>query len=70
MTQYKMYWSPDFCYNRIAFVMTLKRYQALRRYLHANDNTEKNNKQNVNDKLFKVLPLLEVVRNNCIKIEP
>ena len=69
MTQYKMYWSPDFGYNGIASAMTLKRYQTLRRYLHANGNTEKNNQQNVNGKLLKVRPLLELVRNNCIEIE-
>ena len=43
MRQYKIYWSPDFRYDRII----LKRYQALRKYLHANDHNEKNNKQNV-----------------------
>ena len=68
-TEYMMYWSPDFCYDRIASGTTLKRYQTLRRYLDANDNTEKNNEQNVNDKLFKVRNLLKLVRNSCIKIE-
>ena len=68
-TEYMMYWSSDFCYDRIASATTLKRYQTLRRYLHENDNTEKNNEQNVNDKLFKVRTLLKLVRNNCIKIE-
>ena len=50
--------------------MTLKRYKLIRRFIHANDNTKKINPENVNDKLFKVHPLLDLVRNNCIKVEP
>ena len=53
-----MYWSKEFKYDPIASTMTLKRYETLRRFLHASD------------KLFKVRPLLNLVRNNCIKIEP
>ena len=37
---------------------------------HVIDNTTKDNPENANDKLFKVKPPLEVIRNNCIKIEP
>ena len=70
MAQYKMYWSPEFRCDRVTSAMTLKRYITLRRFLHANDNTKKNDPKNINDKLFKVRPLLELVRNNCIKIEP
>ena len=50
--------------------MTLKRYETLRNLLHVNDNDSRNNPKNSNDKLFKVRPLLDLVRNNCIKIEP
>ena len=70
MTEYKMHSSPDFRYDCIASAMTLKRYQILRRHFHANDNTGKNNEQNVNAKLFKAGPLLELMRNNYIKIDP
>ena len=58
MSQYKMYWSKEFKYDPIASTMTLKRYKTLQRFLHASD------------KFFKVRPLLDLVRNNCIKIEP
>ena len=70
MSQYEMYWSPEFRYDKIRSAMTLKRYQLIRRFIHANDNTKKTNPENVNDKLFKVRPLLDLVRNNCIKVEP
>ena len=70
MSQYKMYWSKEFKYDPIASTMTLKRYETLRRFLHASDNNDRNNPENAGDKLFKVRPLLDLVRNNCIKIEP
>ena len=50
--------------------MTLKGYETLRKFLHVNDNDSRNNPKNSNDKLFSVRPLLDLVRNNCIKIDP
>ena len=41
MHQYKMYWYPEFCYERIIAAMTVKRYETLRKYLHVTDNTTK-----------------------------
>ena len=70
MSKYKMYWSKEFKYDPIASTMTLKRYETLRRFLHASDNNDKNNPENAGDKLITVRPLLDLVRNNCIKIEP
>ena len=46
--------------------MSLKRCEYLRRYLHAVDNTTKNE---YSGKLFKVKPAFDAVRKNCIKIE-
>ena len=50
--------------------VTLKPYETLRKFLLVNDNDSRNNTKNLNDKLFKMRPLLDLVRNNCIKIEP
>ena len=41
MSQYEMYWSPEFRYCRVRSAMTLKRYKLIRRFIHANDNTNK-----------------------------
>ena len=68
MSQYKMYWSPEFRYERVAMAMRLKRCDTLRKFLHVNDNDSLNNPENSNNKLFKVRPLLDLVRNNCIKL--
>ena len=69
MSQYKMYWSPEFRYEQVAMAMTLKRYETLRKFLHVNDKDSRNKLKNSNDKLFKVRPLLDLVENNCITIE-
>lgn len=45
--------------------MSIKRYVLLRRYLHVVDNTIKNKESG---KLFKVNPLLDALRNNCLII--
>ena len=50
--------------------VTLKPYETLRKFLLVNDNDSRNNTKNLNDKLFQMRPLLDLVRNNCIKIEP
>ena len=65
-----MYWSPEFRYERVAMAMTLKRYETLRKFLHVNDNDSRNKLDNSNDKHFKVRPLLDLVGNNYITIEP
>ena len=70
MSQHEVHWPPEFLFNKIRSAMTLKRYILVRRFSHANDNTKKTNPENINDKLFKVHPLLDLVRNNCIKVEP
>uniref|UniRef100_A0A2H1VLB4 SFRICE_012559 n=1 Tax=Spodoptera frugiperda TaxID=7108 RepID=A0A2H1VLB4_SPOFR len=43
-------------------IMSLKRYQLIRRYLHFVDNT-----MDDGDKYFKVRPVVEQIRQNCLK---
>ena len=50
--------------------MTLKRHEILRTFLHVNDIDSVDNPGNSKEKLFKMRPLLDLLRNNCIKIEP
>ena len=66
LPSYTMYWSADCRCEPVASVMSLKRYQSLRRFLHAVDNSTKDESS---DKLFKVKPVLEGVRQNCLKID-
>ena len=48
--------------------MPLKRFEALKRSLHVVDNTTYDAEKD--DKLFKIRPLIEAVRNGCIKVDP
>ncbi|KAI5092252.1 piggyBac transposable element-derived protein 3-like [Silurus meridionalis] len=51
--------------------MGRKRFDNLRTYIHMNDNTNVKQKGEPGyDPLFKVRPVLEKVRANCLKVEP
>ncbi|MEM6686592.1 MAG: transposase [Bacteroidota bacterium] len=67
---YQMYWKTETRYDKVADVMSAKRYIDLRRYLHVVDNTTKEQPENKNDKLFKIRPVLDAIQENCSKIEP
>ncbi|KAM4552082.1 piggyBac transposable element-derived protein 1-like [Odontesthes bonariensis] len=71
MPSYRMYWQTATRYDPIATVMGRKRFDHLRTYIHMNDNTNMKQKGEPGyDPLFKVRPVLEKVRANCLKVEP
>ena len=41
LTSYELDWLKDLCVDCVANVMSLKWYDLIRRYLHANDKTDK-----------------------------
>lgn len=49
--------------------MPLNRYRKLRQFLHANDNSKKDNPENKGNKLYKIEPILKSLRENCQKLE-
>lgn len=63
-----LYWSNSLRYPQIAETIPFKRYQKLRRFLHFADNSKYDSSRP--DKLFKIRPVIESVRNECIKIFP
>ena len=65
---YILYWSSNLRYGPIADVMPIKRFEQLKRSLHFVDNTTFDATKN--DKLFKIRPMIEAIRDKCIKIEP
>ena len=67
---FRMYWANKTRYPIIADIISRNRYQNIREFLHVSDNLEKEKPENINDKLFKIQPVLDHVRNNCILIEP
>lgn len=64
MPSYLDYWSQRFKYTKVAEIMPLKRYQQIRRYLHFADNNLDDG-----DRYYKIRPLLEKVRQNCLKYQ-
>ena len=42
----------------------------MRQYIHCNDNSKRNSKENQENKLYKIEPVLNMVRENCTKIKP
>ena len=64
-----MRWENDTTYAIIAEIMPRNRYQKLRQLLHVNDNSKKGNQENGGNKLYKVQPVLDHLRNNCILIK-
>ncbi|XP_026745901.1 piggyBac transposable element-derived protein 2-like [Trichoplusia ni] len=64
MPSYLDYWSTTTRYPLVADVMSLKRYQQIRRYIHFVDNNETNS-----DPYFKIRPFAERIRQNCLKVE-
>lgn len=64
MPSYRDYWSERLRYEPIANVMSLKRYETLRRFIHFVNNEEVND-----DPYFKIRPVLEKIRQNCLGVE-
>ena len=69
MPNYEMYWENQTRYEQVASVMPSKRYKKIRQFLHVNDNTRKDESGNKDNRLYKVQPVIEGVRQNCLKIE-
>uniref|UniRef100_A0AAY5K7E5 PiggyBac transposable element-derived protein domain-containing protein n=1 Tax=Esox lucius TaxID=8010 RepID=A0AAY5K7E5_ESOLU len=70
MPSYRMYWQTATRYGPIATVMGRKRFDNLRTYIHMDNTNVKQKGEPGYDPLFKVRPVLEKVRANCLKVEP
>ena len=67
---YYMYWAVDTKYSPIADIMSINRYKKMRQYIYCNDNSKRNSQENQENKLYKIKPVLNMVRENCTKTEP
>ena len=68
MPSHPLYWSRKTRYAPVADVMSLKRFGKLRQFLHFVDNMTYD--PATKDKLFKISPTLQKVREQCLKIPP
>ena len=67
LPQYFDYRSSVLLFPAIADAVPRNRFSQLRQFLHIVDNNSDHDSDN---KLFKIKPIMEGVRNECIKIEP
>ena len=65
---YKLYWSKEMGYPPVADVMPVNRFEKLRSFLHFINSIDLSNIDG--DKHSKVRPIIEAIRNECVKIEP
>ena len=69
--QYRMYWSQYTKCDRISEIMSLKRFENLKRFFHVSDNSEMPKKDSPNyDVLYKVRPLLDSLQEKCRSVPP
>ena len=66
LPSHKYYWSQQLRYSPVADVMSRNRFQLLLENLHFVNNDEIDK----NDKLTKIRPIVDIVRNQCIEFEP
>ena len=67
LPNYQAYWFKNTGITQIADKMPVNCFEKLRQYFHFVDNNLGNSE---NDKLFKVKPILDDLRAECVKIEP
>ncbi|XP_031356899.1 piggyBac transposable element-derived protein 2-like [Photinus pyralis] len=71
MPSYRMYWANETRFSPIADVMSRNRFEKLRSCFHINDNSKIKTRDHPEyDKLFKVRPFIESLKQNFEKIEP
>ena len=67
-----MYWSTDNLYHTPVFskIMTRDRFYLLQKFLHVNDNADHhyNPNDDERDRLHKVRPFMEMIRERCRKV--
>ena len=70
LPSYMMYQARETCYPPIVDVMSINRYKKPRQYLHFSDNSKIDDAENKKNKLYKIQPVIDHVRNNCCTIKP
>ena len=67
---YWFYWELETCYELIASAMSHDWFESLKRFLHFNDSTKDKRDDKTRDRLFKICPLSEMLRQNCLSQKP
>lgn len=68
---YRMYWANATRVSSVAEVMPRNKFEQIKWKLHFNDNAKmKQRTEPGYDKLFKLRPLVDAIRANCLKLKP
>ncbi len=63
-----MYWSKTMRYFPLEYVLPLKRFDKVKRFLHFVENPTFD--ESIKDKLLKIRPVVESVRQQCLQVLP
>jgi hypothetical protein len=72
LPRYRLYWSTELRYGGVADYMSRDDFDTMSRFIHFDDNAQliTNRKDDKYDALYKVRPLLDILRSQCLKVEP
>ena len=65
LPSYMMYWARETWYPPIADFMPINKYKKLGQYSNLRDNSKIDDTENKKNKLYKIEPVTDHVRNNC-----
>ncbi|XP_047144588.1 piggyBac transposable element-derived protein 1-like [Hydra vulgaris] len=68
MPSTRMYWSKEFYFNKVADVMTLKRFEKIKSKLQCSDNLSR--QDNCSDKLYKIRPVIDYLKYKFVQLRP
>ena len=71
LPSYKLYWEKELNYTLVSGKMSQDCFTLIRRYFHFNDNSKCKPKTDPgHDSLFKVRPIVDLLRENLMRTEP
>ena len=68
MPSTRMYWSKEFYFDKVAGIMTINRFERIKKCLHCNDNLAR--PVNCTDKLFKIRPAVDHLKQKFTELTP
>lgn len=68
MPSTRLYWSREFYFDKIARVVTINRFENIKKFLHCNDNLTC--PANCTDRLYKIRPIIDTLKQKFGEISP
>ena len=66
MPSTRLYWSTEFNYDKVASIMTVSRFEKIKKFLHCNDNLSR--PKSCSDRLYKIRPVVDHLKNSFSNI--